>query len=457
MDVATDSSSPADSGVYSQVRANARIEITQAVIETKLLDSTYAMQSSVVMDFLPRPQLKFCCSGDGIGPELLIRLAFEQRQFDKLKLTSHGVEFNGFYAGVNADNTYLFLPRNSVVTATPPSNAIASARFHIFNFPNFAGPEDFIASTGTPPLQGAERRGRVTLKSDDWTIIITQTHLASELQQTLRTEGGYALTHVGEIRRCDGASFSDDDLHTLLNCLTYFLSFAMGRWTGIGFPVGFDALGKSVFQQWGLSLAADGYWKSSSSWFDDFHSELLSQVFPGFVKLWSNEMWRTPLAHAIYWYLGANDRRVGIGVDTGLILAQTALEGLAWTYCVLSRRMVSAAAFSHRGLRAADKLRLLATSLEIPTELPSNVPALCKYKPKQNSDSMDVITEIRNALVHSDASIHHPASVYFEAWKLSLWYLDLVLLRLCEHKGSYANRLNEDFTGIVRRVPWAVD
>src|SRR5213594_4444443 len=97
----------------------------------------------------------------------------------------------------------------------------------------------------------------------------------------------------------------------------------------------------------------------SSSWFDSHHGELLSQVFPGFMKIWANILWRKPLQDALYWYLGASDRRVGIGVDAGLILAQTALELLAWTYCVLDRKMISAAAFQPRRLSAADKLRLL--------------------------------------------------------------------------------------------------
>lgn len=82
----------------------------------------------------------------------------------------------------------------------------------------------------------------------------------------------------------------------------------------------------------------------SCSWFDEHHGELLADVFAGFMKLWTNELWRTPLTHALYWYLGACDRRTGIGVDTGIILAQTALEGLAWTYCVQDRKMVSRAA-----------------------------------------------------------------------------------------------------------------
>ena len=53
-----------------------------------------------------------------------------------------------------------------------------------------------------------------------------------------------------------------------------------------------------------------------------------------------------PLQLCAVLVLSACDRRVGIGVDTGSILAQNMLEGLAWSYCVQHRKMVSALAFA---------------------------------------------------------------------------------------------------------------
>ena len=124
---------------------------------------------------------------------------------------------------------------------------------------------------------------------------------------------------------------------------------------------------------------ASGPWNGSCSWFDEQNGELLSQVFPGFMALWKNTLWREPLTHALYWYLGACDRGVGVGVDTGVILAQTALELLARTYCVKDRKMVSPIAFKPRALNAADKLRLLTSSLSIPREIPPSL-RLCSQR-----------------------------------------------------------------------------
>jgi hypothetical protein len=70
-------------------------------------------------------------------------------------------------------------------------------------------------------------------------------------------------------------------------------------------------------------------------------------------------------------------------------------------------------------------------------------------------DSMDAITAIRNSLIHPDSSIQFTGQVYYETWRLALWYIDMALLRLCNHSGNYANRLSENrWKGVVEPVPW---
>ena len=249
--------------------------------------------------------------------------------------------------------------------------------------------------------------------------------------------------------------FTTDQMEDLLTCLHYFFSFVSGRWAGPVLPVGFDADGNRVFEKWGMGWTADGAWEGSSSWFDAHHGEFLPKVFPGFVSLWMNDLWREPLTHALYWYLGACDRRVGIGVDTGLILAQTALELLAWTHCVQDHKMVSRKAFEPRGLIAADKLRLLTSSLSIPKEIPASLHALLANPGKPWADALEAITSIRNTLVHPGSQTGLPDGSYYEAYKLSLWIIDLVLLHLCGYDGEYANRLGTRWVGQVEPVPWS--
>ena len=204
-----------------------------------------------------------------------------------------------------------------------------------------------------------------------------------------------------------------------------------------------------------MPIAARGAWDGSWSWFDPHHGQLLSEVFPKFCHLRRDPIWQPVLQAALYWYLAANERATGIGVDAGIILAQTALERLAWTYCVVHRKMVSKAAFSQKGLSAADKLRVLASSLEIPTEIPGEMTALNARRGSKWSDAPDAMVSIRNAIVHPSETALPPDRSYYEAWLLFTWFLDLTFLRLCGHDGSYSNRITKKWIGQVEQVPWA--
>lgn len=48
-----------------------------------------------------------------------------------------------------------------------------------------------------------------------------------------------------------------------------------------------------------------------------------------------------------------------------------------------------------------------------------------------------------------------PEVALFAAWQLSLWYQDLALLYLLNHKGEYRNRVTAESIGLVETVPWA--
>jgi hypothetical protein len=369
--------SPIIEPIYSQSSPSEPIDLGQAAVQLSYKGTTYQDVANITMRFVPNKRIEIVCPLEGHSPMLGLEVFSDDSGNLKLTLRDRGIGFEVFCASVGGDyGGTVFLPKTSGVTITPPSNSISMVTFHLFNFPNFIGPEDYILTTKDAVTQTSQRCDRVVLQSHAWKVTIAGTDRTKRLTGALKAQGGYVLTHMGQITRADGSTFSSEQLDELLNCLHYFLSFALGRWAGVALPVGFDAAGNKVFEEWGLRITADGPWHGGSSWFDSHHGELLSQLFPGFATLWMSKLWQKPLSDALYWYLGACDRRVGIGVDTGLILAQTALELLAWTYCVLDRKMISAAAFQPRRLSAADKLRLLASSLNIPLEIPPNLPAL---------------------------------------------------------------------------------
>lgn len=438
--------------IYSQNEPNQSIDLGQVAVRFDLQDTTYSKEANATMVFVPGHKLKFAVPFDD---SKAVWKAWSKGDFGvRLTLVDRDVAFDCMWA--TADGNMVLSPMNSAVTVTQPYSAISTATFHLFNFPDFRGPESYVLRTGEPPLQGFKTCGRAILKADGWIITIAATDRTDDLEKKLKAQGGYAITHVGQIVREDGATFTSQRLDELLTCLTYFLSLTLGCWAGVDLPVGFDCNGNRVFERWGIGRTAQGPWKSHCSWFDPHHGDLLSQVFPGFALVWKSDLWHTPLAHAIYWYIGACKGRAGIGVDTGLILAQTALELLAWTYCVQDHKMVPPKKFKPGGLSAANKFKTLAKALNVPLDIPPGLSALHGSQGNRWNDGMEAIANIRNSLVHPDNQLTVSGDYYSEAYMFSLWFINLVFLHLCNHNGLYANILpTTSKLATVDQVPWA--
>lgn len=445
--------------VYCQDDPSATIDVGSEAVAFQFGDQAYRQQARVSMRFVPDERLLFVVAGSEplSLEEQLKAVAVGLDDWDgKLKLVNRNVTLDALCIGRGGSGeAFTFMPRKSVVTVTPPADSLVECVFHLFNFPDFIGPEDYGITAGEPRHAGWMRCGRVVLKADGWRITIAGTDKTQEQCKALRGQGGFIITHMGRIERDDRSPFSSEQVDKLLWCLHNFLSLTLGRWAGLALPIGFDQAGNRVLEQWGMPMAASGPWNGSLSWFDSHHSQLLSSAFPGFMALWKNQTWGHPIRKAVYWYMRSNEGGAGLGVDTGLMLSQVALEHLAWTYCVRDRKMVSAAAFSRPGLSAADRLRLLLCGLGVPTEIPDRLRALQSRPGKAWDDGPDAITGIRNALVHPRENAKLPDDSYGEAWQLSMWFLDLTFLRLCGYNGTYGNRLRQRYAGDVEPVPWA--
>jgi hypothetical protein len=218
------------------------------------------------MRFVPRERIEIECPWEGKPP--LLNLDLDSNNADSVKLTLRDKDssFDVFCASFGgAHGGTVFLPKRSGVTITPASNSISLVTFHLFNFADFFGPEDYTLTTTDEVSQNFRRCGRVILRADGWTIAIVAKGETKELADALSAQGGYVLTHMGQVAREDHSTFSTQQFGELLNCLHYFLSFSLGRWAGVALPVGFDNTGNTVFEEWGLRISADGPWHGGKS------------------------------------------------------------------------------------------------------------------------------------------------------------------------------------------------
>jgi hypothetical protein len=98
---------------------------------------------------------------------------------------------------------------------------------------------------------------------------------------------------------------------------------------------------------------------------------------------------------------------------------------------------------------------MLFSSLDIPLDIPTETPKILQMGKKINwLDAPHALTEIRNSLVHPESERGKYNEIIFEAWKLSLWYLEMSILAICGYTEKYGNCLKERLQGEVEDVPW---
>lgn len=445
-------SEPAVKPVYSQSTVNEKLVLGKLSAEFDLNGHTHQTTIDVELTFGRKPNLRLLLDESALNSGLATQLFLDESWDGKLRLVDLGETIDVFSVG-----GYELAPRKSGFDLPRSAEPLERAIVHLFNFPTFNDHSggDHCLVTGDPPLQERRFCEQTCLRGDGWKVTVVKTENADQLERDLKKEGGFAITHVAEISREDGATFSSNELKEILLKLQHFLTFALGRWAGVSLVVAFTPTNDRAFERWGTGITCPDYWTAGHSWFDVQNAELLRQVFPGFCKLASKPVWRDRLHEVLWWYAAANERGPTITTDMATVLAQAALELLAWLHCVCEMEMVSKQAFKPNGLRASDKLRMLATSCRIPKAIPQELEALHSVQPNPFEDCPHAITELRNATVHPDSSRKMPDGVWYQGWRLSMWYLDLVLLSLCEHNGDYANRLKKRWVGTVEPVPWA--
>jgi hypothetical protein len=300
--------------------------------------------------------------------------------------------------------------------------------------------------------------GRLHLKNDEWDVILDSNDNLSELTKCLDDQGGFALTHVGMLKRVDGKQFDMDQASDKLDALYHFLSFVRGLWCGPLLPIG-QATDKVSWQIWDAPRLTP--WKHVNSWFFEFEPQDINEAFNGFMKKWADTIWNEPTRLAIHWYIEAN---IGAGgVEGSIVLIQAALELFSWVYLMEAPsacKPCTAADFANnRKWPASKKIERLLEEMNIPTDIPRELKELQKANiGAKNGPNM--FTYIRNRIAHATEEDRRklstiPFEARVEAKWLGLWYLELALLRLFGYNRQYYVRfLHGGPADRVAFVPW---
>ncbi|MGB3424769.1 MAG: hypothetical protein WBF84_01720 [Castellaniella sp.] len=425
------------------------VRLLRGPAELEWRDKSYSGNADVLLQFLPRPRVTLHASFQGTTEAEAFRFCFDESGDQSLAFNGQKIE--GFRVSCKAHDAILEL--NWMLQFEPmelcdmQSKTSVAAVFHLFNFPDFRGGQHQEAAPAGCAL--------LVLESEEWAISLQElpNGATREAWGRIKAEGGCFLTHVVKLERKDSELFSGDDASEQCYLLNSFLSFIKGGKCAPVCGVGVDAVGATTWKTFASPHAV----KPPYSWFTPFKASQAELLFPLFAKRWQqSEEWGDCLRSSIYWYAQANTNGGSMGIDAAIILAQSALERLAYHYLVVDRKMISGKGFDD--LRASDRLRMLFTVCGIPNEITETTPDIHKAndsfrKESKWMDAPHAITDIRNSLVHpvSKKKVH---DCYVDAWKLSLWYLELSVLALCGYEDTYTSRLTAKYVTESGTVPW---
>ena len=349
---------------------------------------------------------------------------------------------------------------------------LVSVGFQVVNFTNFITPglsatpgDPTVITSGAPdsaastslPAGSVWSCAASRLRHDGWHVNLVAVPESTDVYKGLKASGGYGFTHVGQLTRVDGSAFTAHQAETILESLTAFLSFAHGAACSLPIRWGRGTTGEVVWRHFGSPVV--DRWRQPHSWFDERHGELLTELFDAFCRRYNDETLRDPLILVLHWYRHCNTQ--SSGMEGSLILGMTALDLLS--ALIVAGRCRSMSARKHDKLKAEKKLCALLKKLDVPADIPSRYAKLTAFAEKNynKSDSCKTLAELRNGFVHpikERRDIVFGAdgkAAAFDAWQLSLWYQELALLYLLDHRGSYANRTTQRWVGQVEPVPWS--
>lgn len=298
---------------------------------------------------------------------------------------------------------------------------------------------------------------RLVFEDETYKFIIDKCSDFKDRKENLESKGGYDILYNGELSIKKG-HLTITDTRDLFHCLSNFLTFLNGRRTSALFIQG-------IFEE-------DIIWTDYTDYFVDIYKTVISwppkhsiadlnDIWKRFRVLWNNPDDKGFLTSLIHWYVEANSH---VGFSEGsIIMAQTALELLYNWWIVEQKKMILGK--DSENISASNKIRLLISQLNIPSNIPLSFSELQNFKDTTENvfDAPDAIVYIRNSIVHSQAEKRKKLSsidylAKYQALQIYLWYIELTLLRILDYKGAYFNRCSDksDVSSSEESVPWQI-
>ncbi|MGQ0848032.1 MAG: hypothetical protein ACT4OP_02725 [Actinomycetota bacterium] len=295
--------------------------------------------------------------------------------------------------------------------------------------------------------------GRWQFEASGWSFTLdSRPDLGEVLRAAHDREYQFVMTHVGEIRRSNGESFSPGDVKEVLFAVQLAFSFALGRWVAPAVPVGVSRSGERVWEEWAP-------WRCDTlhgheAWWDTHTADDLKQFAAGFVDSYLDPLESPIVRHLAMHIIAANHGSTT--AEGQVMLAIAGLEYWAWVNLVLSHR-VPAKKFSNKG--AAWRIRKVLREAGVPLEVPTGLDGLRQLAQQENLDGPAAVVHVPNLIVHpKDAKAPYVIDgLVWQAAQLLMEHGELVLLQRIGYRGRFMRRYPPNsWAHSSESVPWAL-
>lgn len=250
---------------------------------------------------------------------------------------------------------------------------------------------------------------------------------------------------------------TEEDVEQLHLRLFNLLSFLVSREVGIGPIAGLDDKGEIVWAHFSSSRRRPG--RPGFRWCaEQDMGPVLSTVASGYCEATQDRAIEEIVGRSIEALCFSNSGEV---LDVRIPIACTALETFAWAYL---RRCEDVGREEAKHMPLGVMLRRLLTAAQIPTQIPDNLKAFHarakEIEDLKEGDAPKILASIRNGLVHPPKNLEDPEwpshDQLIEAWQISTWYLELMLLLWLRYDDHFLSRIDL-WNGAVHPtpVPWA--
>ena len=330
-------------------------------------------------------------------------------------------------------------PTRQPLTVLDAGQPLQGVTFDVVNFLHLYGNHDKwteVDGTGV-------RCGTARMQIPPFRVTISANNDLSENQKVLSETGGYAITHTGHLRRVGGRGFSSTEAEDVLTAVRSFLSFARGAACGLASVEGIASNGDVSWVKWGSHGVAR--WQVVHSWVQNLANgmDVLADAFPGFWSVFRADAAKADQAieFAMHWYVCSNEAKA---VTASLLLSQAALERLAFKELGPRRKLGKKKKKEEEktGVWIGRALCRAGVGHGIPAEYRHLAAAGLRHN---WASGPHAITATRNDLVHPRMKSPVATEVLIDAWNLSQWYVELLLLKRFGYGGSYRNRMSNEW------------